>query len=405
MMPFKSALIALATFLSCFFVSTQSHASFSGCADIKITFRNLGGNYCDDTSTSSNCHGYWYLKSKEYNKDRPISGVRVVLKDFLGAVIDDDVSDSNGHVTLCAIYDAEHRIEWYSESDDGRIKVYDDDGSRHRFYTGSGFHFTNGATVSYKFTWGTSSTANPNAHAYYAARMLWNHSLDSSGRLAGVYTGVKIYTESSKCPTSCADRHQIWLNPGSAKAFQSRVLHEMGHTVADLASRNSYIGPNSKHKSTGLGDPWSNTSIEAKGVAMNEAYGTFVGSTALMKAYTDVPLQCSTTGACSNTNDTNMESTPTCNSDNVKRHAQVIKYLWDVWDSGDGVDEPFYRFPDAMHQFSNGRGKHEKSEHYKCILSSCWVDDKNQRALDDFQYNFESKTGTDTSSAVSRNCL
>jgi hypothetical protein len=236
---------------------------------------------------------------------------------------------------------------------------------------------------------------------------LWTRQLSSSNRLVGVFTGIAIYAESTKCDTSCADRKSVWLNPGSARNLQARVLHELGHSVGDLASRNSYIGPDSSNKPSSLGTAgWGYSEAIPRGSALNEAFATFVGSTALMSDNTSVPLQCNSSVNCANNVNSNMETkVAECDVNNSRRHNDVIKFLWDLWDDGDSVDVNIAQFPDAMEEFSNGRGNNQKSEHWSCFGWVCWVSDLNERSVWDWNFNFVRDTSEDTDAVRAMNCL
>jgi hypothetical protein len=394
------------TTLSVLLGLAETASAFWACQQTTITIRNLGGGWCDNSSGSgSDCDGYTYLRTIEFDKNRPIDGVRVMLQNEDGDVIDDGVTDSNGRATLCTDQDIDLKVVWFPESDDGRLLVKNASGGRHRFFTGL-FRMFEGATLSATFQWGNSATAHPEGHAYYGARRLWTHSLDNSGRLINVYTNVRIHAEHTKCATSCADRKEIWLNPGSARQFQARILHEMGHTVADLASEDSYIGPDDSNKTAGLAADggWDNTSIEKRGVALNEAFATFVGATALMDHSTDVPLQCSTNVNCADTRDNNMETPPRC-SDSERRHSDILDYLWDLWDQGDTVDVNFFSYPDTMKEFQNGLVNRNKSEHWECHFWICTVESQNLRDVWDWEFNFETNTGVNTNTEKAAACL
>lgn len=284
----------------------------------KVRFRQRNGGFCPSTA---DCTGALYRQT-DFNTLMGIPEARVELLRSDGAVIGSGVSDGAGN----------YSISWVSYGPQppgtvlGKLRVrYEHKDGRFRFRTTSDQQatstgglvlLTHGTSVSNPqslwWYWGTSSSPNPFANAYWAAWMLWDKRLKYSNRMLARFDNLDIYgfdstapcngNSCASCGTSCArGYYELGGNPAWANARmtvvldanaaynpQERVMHEMGH-IADYVSRYYRF-------STGYGytgdTSWNFTSREYRPSALHEGLASFIGSSGFYHDYATDPRTC-----------------------------------------------------------------------------------------------------------------
>lgn len=236
---------------------------------------------------------------------------------------------------------------------------------------------------------------------------MWDR-LASSNRMLAYFTGVTIRLQDSPglCPTSCANlaSKDIELDPGAAFTPEQRVMHEMGHLVSYLASRDQSFRPTNDYcyPSSGPGCGWDLAVPEWGSSQFEEGYATFVADTVLFSQNAASPTSCGpSTGACFGPN---LEQSGNCSSASYRWPLSVMRYLWDAYDSnvdvaGETLARPLYEFIDTINAFDNGVDNRQKDEAWYLF----WVDDLDGRSAVDFRENWK-LWGQDTSLAWGMNC-
>jgi hypothetical protein len=326
------------------------------------------GNYCDPATR--NCTSARYLKS-EYNIYHPISDTKVYVKDNLGAVIGQGVTSASGFFNIVwnrTTTPTHVRVYWQFENKDDRFKVRGEGGGVLAMWTAP-ITVTAGNAVN-AGTWlaGTSTSISGLANIYDGADRMWNEALRYSNLMLSVFTGLTIRAFPDDCPTACASSgsNLIKMPEGSEFKPQGRILHEMGHIAAGVASGaamdpGSYCYPLEETPggatcSDGSNNGWSMTSSEWRGVALKEGMATLFGDVAIYWGNAVDPRTCLSSGPCAASG--TLEDSVGCSGTVGRRALQMDRYFWDIYDSpsdgSDDVDTEYYAFFDTLNAIPSG---------------------------------------------------
>ena len=283
-------------------------------ADGTVTGRlqhwNRQGNFCP---TSRNCTGAKYPQS-QFNVARPIRHVKVYVRNESATILGQGSTDSLGNFSI-SWFSPSHpgriHITWHAEHKDNRFFVRSASGGSWYFWTGRRTAVDGGTTAFGSMTWGSAGAPHDITNIYDGAHRTWWDSLYWSSRQWSRFTGVRIYAGSTRCPTSCADSDEVWLDPAAAYTPQARIMHEMGHTASQKAHEGDgyWVMTDYCFPGTGGGCGWNFTSPEWRQIATEEALATFIGDVSLYSSNAVQPHSClSAASSACGTNAFNLET-------------------------------------------------------------------------------------------------
>lgn len=157
------------------------------------------------------------------------------------------------------------------------------------------------------------------------------------------------------------------------------ILHEMGHAVSYLASRDQNFKScalylyNNKDGHTLISPEYACAQFE-------EGFANFIAATALFNKNAQTPFAyCFGAGPCMNLN-YNIEqsngASGACQTAGEENRWEIstARFLWDLYDtvvdySGDVYQQPLYTFIDTIHSFDNGTGNRQKNEPWNSALT------------------------------------
>jgi hypothetical protein len=345
------------------------------------------GNYCDPAGR--NCTSARYLIS-EYNTYHPISDTKIYVKDPDGVVIGTGVTNAAGYFNIVwnrAATPSHVRVYWQFEHKDDRFKIRSETGGVLAKWTWEIAVANGGIVDAGNIYAGTSTAISGLANIYDGADRMWNDSLQYSGRMLSLFTGLTIRAYPDDCPTACASSgsNLVKIPEGAEFKPQGRILHEMGHIAAGKAAGagmdpGSYCYPLEEKGSgdtcsDGSSNTWSFTSDEWRGVALKEAMATVLGDIALYWSGAVDPRSCLSAGECAASG--SIEDSIACTGTVGRRAMQMDRYLWDIYDTqadgNDHVGEAYYVFADTLAAIPSGTGWGELSS-YKSAGGEvdCW---------------------------------
>lgn len=406
--------IALGLLLTTSIVQAQS-----GFIRGQLRYVNDSSGFCP---TGNTCTGWNFLASQTTRPDGDaVRWTKVVLKNSAGSIIGQGSTTGGGEYNIAwtggPVTNA--RLEWWGEDVDGGFLL---EAAATPFFC-SPITLTSGSTsgspqIIGNCLWGRHDHINAanNASDTFTAFL-------GSSILANDFHGLRIRMDAGgECPTGCARWHEnsgngrVYIPTGDGFDRLARISHEMGHIASHNGSRDRHFSwesdDSNAFETDRDGSGWSNTSQEYFGTATNESVATFLGAHATYQpsATSPEPLQCRTTsGACSNTASTRLETEPTCTSGAQRQHQNVVRWLWDLTDSRadtcsgagtsmtDNTALSLGGFVNALRAFPNGRSNHQKSEHVCCITVffdiDCYTcDSEIGRTSDDYQFNLPAGT-------------
>ncbi len=410
--PALVVLIALA-------VPGAAHAA-TGTATGRIMHFNRQGNYCP---TTRDCTGSKYPQS-QWNTAQPIRHVKVYVRDGSDAIIGQGSTDVSGNFTITwssPALPAQLHITWHGEHKDGRFVIQDANGATWVFWTYPLATVSGGTTAFGSMTWGAPGAPHDITNIYDGAHREWWDSLWWSSRQQATYFGIRIYTGSTRCPTSCEESDQVWLDPGAAYAPQARVMHEMGHAASQHAHEGSGYWPMSDYCYPGTGGcSWSLDEPEWRQSGLEEATATFFADAGLYAANALQPHSCYASQLPCGTSFYNLETSSgppaVCAVDEGRRPVTIMRILWDLYDTHvdcaggfcDTVSASLDQLTNVFTAFPNGRGDGQKNEGWGCFIIeerwSCWPDNRDARNIYDYAGHFLGVTGVSAASVLTANC-
>lgn len=365
-----------ATVLAAMLLPEVASAQFVswGSVEGRVRFRNRNGGYCP---TGADCTGALYRQT-HYDSLMGIPEARIELVRSDGAVIAATTTDKEGNYEmfwlsfgpfLPGTVQARLRVTYEHKDGRFRFRTTSDNPARSSSSLLSLTHGTSGANPqSIWWYWGTSSSPNPFANAYWAAWMLWDKRLRFSNRMKSRLTDLDIYGFSStapcngascaNCGTSCArgyyerggqpswanERMTVVLDSNAAFNPQERVMHEIGH-IADYISRYYRF-------STGYGyngnSGWSFTTEEYRPSALHEGFASFVGTSGFYNDYATDPRTCFSGegahcypgGSGSSRQSVEQSNRGSCASEEGRWAISHMRFFWDLYDEvDDGIDD------------------------------------------------------------------
>lgn len=389
-------------------------------------YNHLGG-YCE-ASSSISCTGAKYLQSS-YDKYLPVKDAQVMVV----AVINQGANESvyslgegntnaqgryviswNINATMQFLFDtnnAMYQLRWRPTHKDGRFSVRSATGAQY-FLWGQIPSLTNGTTASAPqnlgtYSWGNASSPNAIANLYVGALRQWDN-LSISNRMNAFFTDVRIRIFdpcSAGTNSSCFIGSNLTIKIANDNSVwrQSTILHEMGHAVSYLASRDqsfkTCVGDPSKNAYSYNGDPGhSLKSPEYACVQFEEGFADFIGATALFAPNAVTPMAyCFSSGACSDLKykiELSNGVHKICSKVNEEHRWEITtaRFLWDLYDStsdysGDIYQQPLYTFIDTIHSFDNGTGNGQKNEPWNSALTQ--IDNYDGRSTYDYKLLYE----------------
>lgn len=391
----------------------------SGYAQGQALFYQNQGNFCP---ADHDCTGARYLES-EFNTNSPIRHAKVYLRNTAdGSIIGQGSTDEHGHFTIgWYVSGAAERVTaqliWVGEHRDNRFAIRSPTGAQYVWWTRD-FILRSGTTPSSPqdvrgWAWGVPSNPNALANVYDGAWRTWEHAFRYVNRLNAYFTNLEVRAFTQECPTSCAlgADNRVLLDPGSAYAPQTRIMHEMGHIASYKASRDqsySYSGDFCFPKQ-GSGCGWNLNTPEWSAVNFEEGLATFYGDAALYWPSATAPHTCHAPATSCGTGRFNVEvsSQSACIPGEERWPLSVNRYLRDAYDSNadypsETLQRPYYEFFDTVHAFDSGQENGQKDEPWCCFLF-CWICSRDGRSAVDFRNNWSS-WGTDSSDAWTNNC-
>lgn len=383
-------------------------------------FNHLGG-YCEATSSIS-CAGAKYLKSS-YDMYKSVKHAKI----FVVAVINQGANESvyslgesstdaqgryvmSWHISasMQALFDANntmYQLRWHPAHKDGRFSVRNASGAQY-FLWGEIPSLTNGTTASSPQNLGTKylgSANSPNAIAnlYDGALRQWDN-LSISNRMNAYFKNVKIKAFQDcnpKSNSSCfkGDVNEIFINNDDKVWQQFTILHEVGHAVSYLASRDQNFKACSQYGYGGEGGHGL-TTPEYACAQFEEGFANFIAATALFNKNAQTPFAyCFGVGPCMNLN-YNIEqsngASGACQTAGEENRWEIstARFLWDLYDStsdyaGEIYQQPLYTFIDTIHSFNNGTGNRQKNEPWNSALTK--IDNYDGRSTYDYRMLYE----------------
>ena len=394
----------------------------NGTASGRIMHFNRQGNFCP---TTRDCTGSKYPQS-QWNVNRPIRDVKVYVRDDSDAIIGQGSTDGAGNFTVSwssPTLPAHVHVTWHGEHKDGRFVIQDANGATWVFWTFPLVAVSGGNTAFGDLVWGAPGAPHDITNIYDGAHREWWDSLWWSSRQQATYFGIRVYTGSTNCPTSCEQNNQVWLDPGAAYTPQARVMHEMGHAASQHAHEGSgYWAMNDYcYPSTGSGCGWSYDTPEWRQPGMEEATATFYADVGLYAPNALQPHSClSAAQAACPTGVFNLETSTgpigTCSTDEDRRPLTIMRILWDLYDTHvdcaggfcDTVSASLDQMNNVFTAFPNGRSDGQKNEGWGCFLiedpAFCWPDNRDAGNIYDYAAHFLAVTGMSATGALNTNC-
>lgn len=408
-----------------FFYSTPAWAGSGYITGIIQNYNRLGA-YCEETSITS-CTGAKYLQSS-YRKYLPVKDAQVMVV----AVINQGANESvyslgegntnaqgryviswNINATMQFLFDtnnAMYQLRWRPTHKDGRFSVRSATGAQY-FLWGQIPSLTNGTTASAPqnlgtYSWGNASSPNAIANLYVGALRQWDN-ISISNRMNAFFTDVKIRIFQG-CETEIDSASACFI--GSSKTIkipdddsvwrQFTILHEMGHAVSYLASRNqnfmSCAAAEGAYKYDGEDEHYVGTPEHAC-IQFEEGFADFIAATALYAPNAVTPIApCLETSSCTIVINIEKSNGVTDSCDTSKKENRWVlttaRFLWDLYDStsdyaGDIYQQPLYTFIDTIHSFDNGTGNGQKNEPWNSALTQ--IDNYDGRSTYDYKLLYE----------------
>lgn len=412
----RAAIVALLFSLG----TAQPAQAATGYASGNIKFYNALGNYCP---TSRNCTGAKYTQA-EFLSVRPARQAKVYVRDQNDVIVGQGVSSLGSGYYNIQWYSpstpTKLRVTWHLEHSGGRFRLLKSNGTTYRLYTGDLTPILNGTTVFGNVVWGNFAAPYGPANQYDAAFRFWWDSAYWSSVLTTRFTGVKIYLNSSQCPTSCSSGSgkEIWMNEGADYSPQERIMHEMGHTASDLSHRDGdyWSMADYCYPSTGTCS-WSQNSPEWKQSGLEEATASFFATVGLYGSNAVAPHTCLVSGAACSNGAYNVESGGSCVVGQDRWPLSALQTYWDLYDSqsdtgiyaADTINASYNAIVRTFGRFPNGRGSGQKNEGWGCFIIEeqgvCWPDNRDGRNMWDFSSHFQAETSLNPIVVVLNNCL
>lgn len=272
---------------------------------------------------------------------------------------------------------------------DGRFRVIDGVGNVHQVQS-SAFAATNGAAVTFWFTWGNALNPTDSIHVYQGAYRTWLV-LKNSNRMLTWFTDIRIRFGGMAGNFSRGVEKLIEVS--DARARQGTIHHEMGHIASYLGSRDQswsfYANAYCFLTPPGTECVHDATSQEHGTAQFEEGFANFVEAATLYQSSAVAPRVCRAGNGNPCGADHDVEAT-TCNeaAGSNRWEISVTRYLWDIYDSrsdyaGEGHARPFYEFIDTIYRMDNGAHEQQKDEPWDWWYSS--VDDTDGRSAVDFR--------------------
>lgn len=392
---------------------TPPDPSYGGYVIGTLTFFNRQGNYCP---SERNCTGARYPQS-EYAAVLPVRDVRVYISwpnepgNLLGAGSTDSAgnfrvswSDSTPNPSVDIYWEVDHK--------DGRFRFHNPAGSPFRYYIARNVQM-NTATVSVGTAQYGSSSANadPVINAYDGAWRAWQF-LSTSNFMLDRFKGVTIEAfNSAACPTSCAygSSKRIILDDNAAFSPQHRIMHEMGHIVTYISSRDGKKWDPAPYTRDGT-NGWFLTSPEWASASWEEGLATFYADAALYDRTAPEPYSCLSSGACP-IGYYNVESSSrsACATDEDRWALTAMRYLRDAYDStedypGETLTREGWEFIHTNNSFDPGTGETQRDEQWAYDSNgNYWIDDPDGHSGNDWRQVW-ARWGTNSDDAYFNNC-
>ena len=350
-----------------------SHGTLSG----HMYFHNRNGGYCPN---SEPCVGASY-EEDDWNTAIGILGAMIeIRRSTTNTTIASGTLDASGFYHLGWSYGGgtsgmNAKIRIYFRQKDGRFQFHTL-GSSHSQLTAYSPTFTlqHGTAEFqpqvYSYVFGSASSPNAVANAYWGTWWRWDKRLRYSGRMLAYLDDVDIlafdtgrvacsgsscargYYERMSSPPSWAEKMKtIVLGDGDYVPYSYEShMHEMGH-IADYVS-----GPNQGLiRSTGYQDgKWSMNSEEYRPTALTEALASYIAVSALYYEIATNPRTCKPDGNddelkrrhCYASGSTTVQNYSieqsnhgSCGSKEGRWALSHVRYFWDITDScNDGLD-------------------------------------------------------------------
>lgn len=424
----------------CLLVSRNALAA-SGYISGTIKAVEHHGGYCDPDFYEPYCVGAKYLKS-EYNTAQPIKEAKVsivgVINQGSGETVyslGEGVTNSSGHFlinwyvssALAPIFinnQVSFQLRWNPTHGSNRFSVVSSSGSQFFLWAGISSLTSNTTSSSPQslgtLTWGSANSPNAIANLYLGAERMWTH-LSVSNRMNAYFENIKVmypdgcpkYNSSDLISCFAGSIKTVKITDETAIYTLAIILHEMGHAVAHVASRNQ------EFKSCGSRRYPDHANTHSLDVPLwgcsqfSEGFADFIYVTAIYEKYAPTPVYCKDAGICfpfqeyekleisSNTNGTS------CGTDENRWEIHAARYLWDLYDNvsdypGETFNHPLWYFIDTIHAFDNGINNRQKNEPWNSNLSTITKPDG--RSTYDYKYLYEYWNNVDTSTIYMANC-